>query len=211
MTERHREVEETTTTRRFTGYDATFGTDPDAISIELQAGRPSYIRVEEGHYLQEGDAFHRDELGMRSPTIATWEVVDISPEQVVGRDIETGEEAKWDRETIEQGLVVGTYSTNLTDFERLSVHEVGQRGDQDEDSGGGHRYIGPPYVAVVAYGDNGLKYGRRYRFADEPSSILELWTQDEPVEQLGEEVRARLDQRVRAALEADGYEVAESE
>lgn len=202
---------ETTTTRRFRGYDATFGTDPDAISIELRVGRPSYIRVEEGHYLQEGDAFHRDQIGMRSPTIATWEVVDITPEQVIGRDIETGEETQWAREAIEQGLAVGTYSTNLTDFERLSVHEVGQRGDHGENDGIEYRSTGPPYVAVVAYGDNGLSYGRRYRFADEDSSSLERWTQDGSVERLGDEVRTRLDERVQAALEADGYDVVETE
>lgn len=197
----------TTTTRRIAGHDALFGTDPDELYLELRVGRPSYIRVRVGDYLQEGDAFHRDQLGMDSPTIATWEVVEITPGRVVGRDIRDDEPAEWERAAIEQGLAVGTYSTNLTDFERLSVHEVGRRGE-DDGSDGEYRYTGAPYVAVVAYGDNGLKYGRRYRFADEEAATLELWTQDDPVEGLDRTVRERLDQRVREALEADGYTVA---
>lgn len=71
----------------------------------------------------------------------------------------------------------------------------------------GYRYTGHPYVSVVAYGDNGLKYGRRYRFVDRESNALELWKEDEPRDGFSDAVTARLDQRVRDALEAEGYTV----
>lgn len=198
------------TTRRLAGSGATVGTAPDEISIELRAGRPSYIHVAEGHLVYEGDAAHRDHLGAAAPTVRTWTVETITPDRVVGRDRAIDEPTGWDRGTLEHGLAVGTYSTNLTDFERLSVHEVGGRdGAHAGDGASPFRYTGQPYVAVVAYGDNGLKYGRRYRFVEESPPTLALWTQDEPVEHLAATVAERLDQRVREALEADGYAVAE--
>lgn len=198
----------TTTTERLQGTDARFGTDPDEIYLELRMGSPAYIHLDEGDYLREGDAFHRDRLSPSAPTLATWEVVDITPEIVVGREIETGEETTWDREEIERGLALGTYSTELTDFEWLSVYQVGRWRDYDgEDDGSGLRYRGRPYVSVVAYGDNGLKYGRRYRFVAPQSDAVYLWKQDEPAGGLPDGIERRLDERVTEAIEAEGYEV----
>lgn len=210
MSDTDLDAETTTTTRRLAGSEATVGTDPDEIAIELRAGRPSYIHVAEGHLIYEGDAAHRDHLGAEAPTVRTWTVETIAPDRVVGRDRATDEPTEWDRGALEHGLAVGTYSTNLTDFERLSVHEVGRRdGGEPGDDASPFRHTGQPYVAVVAYGDNGLKYGRRYRFVEDSSATLALWTQDEPVEHLASAVAERLDQRVHEALEADGYAVAE--
>lgn len=198
----------TATTKRLKGYDARFGTDPEEIYIELRMGSPAYIHVKEGDYLQEGDAFHRDQLGIDSPILDTWEVIDITPESVVGRSLASGEEIAWDREEIETGLAVGTYSTNLTDFEWVSVYQVGSWQDYDEEAEGtGLRYAGRPYVSVVAYGDNGLKYGRRYRFVEPGSTELYLWKQDEPAGGFREEIEKRLDDRVGHALESEGYRV----
>lgn len=202
----------TETTKCFAGIDATFGTDPNEIFLELRAGSPAYIRVREGDYVQEGDAFHREQLGLNSPTLDTWEVVEIGSDVVVGRDIGSGEDVTWGREEVEKGLAIGTYSTNLTDFETVSVYEVGRWRDYDEDDptgGGGYTYTGRPYVSVVAYGDNGLKYGRRYRFVDADAGAVELWKEDRPANGFADGVRDRLDDRVREALEADGYTLAE--
>jgi hypothetical protein len=200
----------TTTTERFEGFDARFGTDPDEIHIELQLGSPAYIHVREGDYLQEGDAFRRNQIGMSSSTLDTWEVVDITPEIVIGRDLDTGEDMTMDREDIETGLAVGRYSTNLTDFEWISVYHVGDwESYRLEDEGAGTRYTGEPYVSVVAYGDNGLKYGRRYRFVDSGSNRLSLWKEDMPRGGFTDEVAQRLNQRVCTALESEGYVLAE--
>lgn len=203
-------VSTTATTRRFESLDARFGTDPDEIYIEVRLGSPAYIHVREGQYLQEGDAFHRDQLGMDSPVLDTWEVVDVTSERVVGRDLDTGERVEWSREEVEKGLAIGRYSTNLTDFEWVSVYQVGSWDEYDPDEDSGSRYTGRPYVAVVAYGDNGLKYGRRYRLVEPDSSDVVLWKQDVPRGGFSDEVAERLDERVRQALRAEGYEGDES-
>lgn len=189
-------TERTDTIKRFEGFDARFGTDADELYVELQAGRPAYIRVREGDYVQEGDAFHREWLGVSSPALETWEVVEITPEEVRGEHVETGAPTVWDRADLEKGLAVGRYSTNLTDFEMVSVYEAGAWSSDDE-----------PYVSVVAYGDNGLKYGRRYRFTAPESNTLELWRTDEPRQGFTDTQAERFDRRVRAALEDDGYTV----
>lgn len=191
------EVERTDTTRRFEGFDARFGTDPEEVYVELRVGRPAYIRVREGDYVQEGDAFHREWLGVSSPALDTWEVVEITADQVRGEHVDTGEPTEWERSDLEKGLAVGRYSTNLTDFEVVSVYEAGGWSDEDDE----------PYVSVVAYGDNGLKYGRRYRFVDRDSGTLELWREDEPRQGFTETQAERLDERVREVLEDDGYRV----
>lgn len=213
MYDQESDVEEertTTTTKRFEGFDARFGTGPDEIYIELRLGSPAYVHVREGDYLQEGDAFHREQIGTSSPTLETWEVIDVTPEIVVGRDVATGEEVAMDRADVERGLAVGRYSTNLTDFEWVSVYQVGDWDDYDpDDEGTGTRYTGRPYVSVVAYGDNGLTYGQRYRFVDPGSDELVLWKADRPIRGLPDEVADRLDRRVRTALEAEGFAVAD--
>lgn len=197
-----------TETKRYAGYGATFGTDPDEVFIELRSGSPAYIRLAVGDYLQEGDAFHRERLGENAAAVDTWTVTEITPATVEGRHVDSGEVRDWPREDVEKKLAVGTYSTNLTDFERVSVYQVGRHDDYDPDhDGSGLRYRGRPYVSVVAYGDNGLKYGRRYRFAAPGSNEVFIWKQDEPAGGFSEDVEARLDRRVRAALEAEGYQV----
>lgn len=191
------ETERTETTERFEEFDARFGSTPDEIYVERRAGRPAYIRVREGDYVQEGDAFHREWLGVSSPALDTWKVVEITPDRVRGEHVDTGESTEWGRTDLEKGLAVGRHSTNLTDFEVVSVYEAGSWSAEND----------RPYVSVVAYGDNGLKYGRRYRFADRESKTLELWRADEPRGGFTESQAKRLDERVRAALEDDGYRV----
>lgn len=194
---------------RFEGLDARFGTAPDEIYVVLQAGRPAYVRLRPGKFLQEGDSFHREELGLSSPTLETWEVTSITDDEVAGEILDSREPVSWDREHVERGLAIGEYSTNLTDFEAVSVVQTGRWRDYGGD-GGGYRYTDRPYVTVIAYGDNGLKYGRRYEFVDEEATELELRTQDEAIEAFSEPVAERFERQVRAALEADGYTLREA-
>lgn len=226
---------------RFEGIDARFGTAPDEIYVVLQAGRPAYVRLRPGEFLQEGDSFHREQLGLSSPTLETWEVTTIADDEVAGEVLDTREPVAWDREHVERGLAIGEYSTNLTDFEAVSVVQTGRwrdfggsggggddgsddgdgsgdgdgdgsgDGDAGSDDGGGYRYTDRPYVTVIAYGDNGLKYGRRYEFAGDEGSQLELWTQDEAIEGFADSVAERFERRVRAALAADGYAVRDAD
>lgn len=198
----------TTTTRRFQGFDARFGTDPAEIHIELRLGSPSYIHVRVGDLLQGGDAFHRDRI-YESPRLATWEVMEITPEEVVATHVTSGEEVTMARDEVERGLAVGRYSTNLTDFEWISVYQVGRWADYEDGADTGTQYTGRPYVSVVAYGDNGRKYGRRYRFTEPDSSELVLWKEDRPARGFTPEVAARLDERVRSALRGEGYTIRE--
>ncbi len=193
---------------RFEGIDARFGTAPEEIYVVLRAGRPAYVRLREGKYLQEGDSFHREQLGHDSPSLATWAVTSVTADEVVGEATDTGERVVWDREHVERGLAIGEYSTNLTEFEAVSVVQTGRWRDHDADApDGGYRYTDRPYVTVIAYGDNGLKYGRRYEFVDDERTELELWTQDASIEGFAEPVAERFERQVRAALEADGYAV----
>ncbi|WP_435064910.1 hypothetical protein [Halobaculum sp. EA56] len=203
---------ERTRTTTVDGDRARIGTDPSEIYIELRLGSPAYIHVREGDYLQEGDPFRRERVGADAPTLDTWEVTEITPETVVARDLDTDEAVTMDRETVERRLATGEYSTNLTDFEWVSVYQVGDwdeydpEGDRDDAD---TRYTGRPYVSVVAYGDNGLKYGRRYRFVEPDSTEVYLWKEDRPLRGFDGDVEDLLDRRIRAALEADGYAVVE--
>lgn len=194
---------------RFEGLDARFGTAPDEIYVVLRAGRPAYVRLRPGKFLQEGDSFHREELGLSSPTLETWEVTEITDDEVAGEVLDSREPVEWGREHVERGLAIGEYSTNLTDFEAVSVVQTGRWRDYGGE-GGGYRYTDRPYVTVIAYGDNGLKYGRRYEFVDDEAAELELRTQDEAIEAFAEPVAERFERQVRAALEADGYTVREA-
>lgn len=201
-----------TETRQYAGYGATFGTDPEEVSIDLRTGSPAYIRLRVGDLLREGDAAHHEQHRTAGPAVDRWEVVEITPESVAGRHLEIGEETTWPRHEIEKKLAVGTFSTDLTDFERVSVYQVGRHEDHDPDADDtGLRFRGRPYVSVVAYGDNGRKYGRRYRFADPDSNAVYLWKQDEPAGGFSPEIEARLDRRVTAALEAEAYRVVDDE
>jgi hypothetical protein len=195
---------------RYSDHDAEYQTAPDELFIVVRPGRPMYIRVTPGDHVQEGDAFHRERMG-ETRHLPTWEVTEITPSHVLGREVGSDDEKRWDREELERGLVVGRYSTDLTDFERISVIQTGRWSEYDESpEQTGTRYNGRPYVTVVAYGDNGERYGRRYRFVEGTEDHLELWTQDAAIDRFRDGVRARLDERARAELAADGYTLRET-
>jgi hypothetical protein len=192
---------------RYSDSDAEYQTTPEELFIVVRPGRPMYIRVSPGDRIQEGDAVHRERMG-ETRHLPTWEVTEITPSYVLGRAVDSDEEKRWDREELERGLVVGRYSTDLTDFERISVIQTGRWSEYDETrEQTGTRYNGRPYVTVVAYGDNGERYGRRYRLAEGSESRLKLWTEDAAIDRFSNEVRSRLDERIEEELEADGYEL----
>jgi hypothetical protein len=188
--------------RTIAGQEARIGTDPDEVRVEWRPGRAVYHRVRVGDLIKNADS------DVSSPRIDEWRVTEITAERVVGEDTKTGEEREWDRETLERGLVIGNYATNLTDFELVTAYPVGSWEDYGTEEGDEYAYHGRPYLTVVAYGDNGEKYGRRYRFVEDGNDTdLELWEEDMKTERIGDEMRARLDEVVESALESDDYRV----
>jgi hypothetical protein len=181
--------------RTIQGREALVYTDPDEIRVEWRVGRPVYFGVRAGDRIKDAD---RD---VESPLIDEWEVVEITPDRVVGVDDETGRRRKWDRETLERGLTVGNFATNLSAFERVAAHRVGA------DLGDRSHLPHDPYVTVIAYGNNGERYGRRYRFLDDDGRRVALRDEDPSVGRLPAEHRDALEELVVAALEDDGYEV----
>ncbi|WP_224448532.1 hypothetical protein [Haloprofundus salilacus] len=175
--------------RTIAGREARVYLHPHEIRVQWRPGRAVYLGVRVGDRIKNAD---RD---VASARIDEWEVEEITPETVVGRGIKTGERREWDRKALERGLIVGNYATNLTEFATVLVHEVGGHGGRD------------PYVTVVAYGDNGEKYGRRYRFVDDVGRTVEHQDQDPVVDRLAPEMAAAFDELVVGALEDDGYAV----
>jgi hypothetical protein len=188
--------------RTLGGQEVRVGTDPDELYVEWRPGRAVYYRVRVGGHIKDADS------DVSSPRIREWEVTEITPERVVGADTKSGESREWDRETLERGLVVGSYATNLADFALVTCYPVGSWDDFEVDDGDDYAYHGRPYVTVVAYGDNGQKYGRRYRFVEDGNATdLELWDEDVKTRTIPAAARERLDAVVHDALTADGYVV----
>ncbi|KTG08887.1 hypothetical protein AUR64_13835 [Haloprofundus marisrubri] len=175
--------------RTIAGQEARVYLDPDEIHVEWRPGRAVYLGVRVGDRIKDAD---RD---VASPRIDEWEVEEITAERVVGRSVKTGDRREWDRETLERGLVVGNYATNLTEFATVLVHEIGVHGGRD------------PYVTVVAYGDNGEKYGRRYGFVDADDRTVEFRDQDPAVDRLPTEMATVFDELVDGVLVDDGYTI----
>jgi hypothetical protein len=189
--------------RTIQGREALVHRRPDEVYVEWRAGQPVYFGVHVGDRLKDADS------DVSSPRIAEWAVTEISPSRVVGEHVDSGERREFDRERVERGLVVGNYATNLSEFARVAVHAVGDwdEYDPDVDAADGRIYRGRPYVTVVAYGNNGRKYGLRYRYVDEGSETVTLWEEDAAVDALDDDLRTRLFSTVGSALEAEGYTV----
>lgn len=173
---------------------------PDELHVQWRPGRPVYYGV------RTGDRIKNAANDVESARIDEWEVTEITPDRVVGRHVDTDEEMTWDREALEHSLVVGRYATNLSDFALVTVHPTGSWTDYDPEAAPGLEYRGRPYLTVLAYGNNGEKYGRRYHFAAEgDSDTVELAEEDPKIARLSDAMQAHLDDVVRAALEEDGY------
>ncbi|RDI72081.1 hypothetical protein [Halopelagius longus] len=180
--------------------------DPEELHIQWRPGRPVYYGV------RVGDRIKNAASDVESVRIDEWEVAEITPERVVGRHVRTGEETTWDRETLEKALVVGRYATNLSEFALVTTHPAGSWAAYDPEAAPGLEYRGRPYLTVIAYGNNGEKYGRRYRFPEKDDATrVELSEEDPKIARLSETMRAHLDEVVATALEDDGYVVSPSE
>ena len=200
---------------------------PDRVFVERQAGQPVSVGVRVGDRLKAADA------DVSAPRIAEWTVTEITPDRLVGEQVRTGERRAFDRERVERGLVVGNYATNLSAFVRVAVHAVGRPVDEHDDEPGTadgtdgtdgtddtdgadgtddgpvHGTGAPreqPHVTVVAYGDNGRKYGLRYRSVGRGDDRrLTPWDESPPVRALDADLRAELFAAAEAALAADSY------
>jgi hypothetical protein len=188
--------------RPIQGREARVRLDPRAIHVEWRPGRPVYYGVRVGDRIKDADA------DVESIRIDEWTVREITSERVVGEHVRTGERREWDRRELETGLVIGRYATNLSAFELVTALPVGSWDAADEGDADDGLYHGRPYVSVVAYGNNGEKYGRRYwRGERGAESHLEPWNEDVKARELAPSVGASLDETVRRALSDDGYEV----
>jgi predicted DNA-binding protein len=191
--DRHTNVEH----RTIQGRETRVRELSDEIYIEWRPGRPVYFGVKVGDRIKDAD---RD---VESAHIPEWEVVEITPDRVAGEHLKTGERTEWERRELEQALVLHRYATNLSEFATLIVHPIGSWAEYDAGT-----ISHEPYLSVVAFGNNGEKYGRRYRFVEPGETTeIEFDDQDMSIDRLPSELQERLDETVRRALEEDGYTV----
>jgi hypothetical protein len=193
--------------RTVQGHEALVVQYPDRVSVEWRVGHPRHFGVRVGDRLKDADA------DVSSPRIDEWLITEITPDRVVGEHVKTGEAREFDRQRVEQGLIVGNYATNLSAFERVVAHAVGSWETYDPEAESTDTrdvvYHGNPYLTVVAYGNNGETYGLRYRYT-EPGDAepVTLWEEDVSVGSLDADLREELAVAVGEALTAEGYTVA---
>ncbi|WP_254528073.1 hypothetical protein [Natrinema gelatinilyticum] len=191
--------------RSIEGTEALVSTEPGEIYLDVPAANPRYIRVEEGDTVQEGDIRSRTAEELESESLAKWSIDTIGPETVIGTDRETGQRREWDRESLEQKLAIGGFSTELTDFERVTVS--GGAGASKPEGRGSDE------ISVTVYGNDSRKFTETYRRADTDADAvaeerrLELTESDERVERFDPALRERFDQVVELALRNEGYAV----
>lgn len=202
-----------TTVRTLTiqGVRAGVGLDPDEIFVDFPLASPRYFRVRKGGVVQEGDARTRTAAEMEGVRLTKWEVVDITPDTVVGRDVETGEEVRWERDWLENRLARGAFSTELTGFERVAVFQSGSWAEATDDSGASESTTDPT-VTVLVYGNDGGKYTRTYRFAERGNETdVQLAEESTELIDLDGERREALEAIVDLALRQEGYAVGDAQ
>ncbi|WP_226005310.1 hypothetical protein [Natrinema salinisoli] len=192
-------------TRTIEGVETLVSTESGEIFVDVPGSNSRYIRVEEGDTVQEGDIRSRTAEELASESLRKWTIETIGPETVIGTDQETGERSEWDRESLDQKLAIGGFSTDLTDFERVKVS-----GAVDTSTQNG-RPSDVESVTVTVYGNDSRRFTETYRPIDADGSgderRLELTDSDERVERLDPDLRERFDQAVELALRNDGYAV----
>lgn len=192
-------------TRTIEGVETLVSTELGEIFVDVPGSNSRYIRVEEGDTVQEGDIRSRTAEELASESLRKWTIETIGPETVIGTDQETGERSEWDRESLDQKLAIGGFSTDLTDFERVKVS-----GAVDTSTQNG-RPSDAESVTVTVYGNDSRRFTETYRPIDADASgderRLELTDSDERVERLDPDLRERFDQAVELALRNDGYAV----
>lgn len=178
-----------------TARDRQVGTASDRIAVQPRPGGPARIHVRVGDVVYEGDPRKLRRIGGRTPRIDAWEVVDIAPDRVTARHVDSGVEFDWDRAALETGLLTGRYAVDLVEFVAVGVRR--------NHPGRGR----PDTVIVTAYGNDGLRYVRRFGVLGGADGAVRVapWTETPAVSGLPTPLRASLDRRVADALENDGY------
>lgn len=205
----------TTVIKTIQGEKTAFGLTPNEMFVDLPVTRPNYVRVREGHLLQEGDVLTKEVektegSEIRSAALKKWEVVEITPDTVRGKDVEGDAEETWEREWVEQQLATGGLSTNLTDFDRISIHQIGSGEQAVSNYETAEQTSDEPRLIVLVYGNNGQKFGLTYRFVGRDTDTeIELVQYDRLPEGVDADLRKTFDERVQEALTRDGYHVQE--
>lgn len=190
--------------RTIEGVEALVSTESNDLFIDMPAASPRYIRVKEGEIVQEGDIRSQTEEELTSESLRKWTIETIGPKTVIGTDRETGDRREWERESLEHKLAIGGLSTNLTDFERVTVGKSNtsnpERQRSDKES-----------VPVTVYGNDSRKFTQTYRLITDDTvdaeRRLELMETDERVERFETDLRERFNQAVELALRNEGYAV----
>lgn len=190
--------------RTIEGVEALVSTESNNLFIDMPAASPRYIRVKEGEIVQEGDIRSQTEEELTSESLRKWTIETIGPKTIIGTDRETGDRREWERESLEHKLAIGGLSTNLTDFERVTVGKSNtsnpERQRSDKES-----------VPVTVYGNDSRKFTQTYRLITDDTvdaeRRLELMETDERVERFETDLRERFDQAVGLALRNEGYAV----
>ncbi|MFC4360117.1 hypothetical protein ACFO0N_19380 [Halobium salinum] len=224
---------ETTTleTRHYQGARAGVGLTPDEIYVDFALPSPRYFRVRRGDLLMEGDVRGRSRPEMESAHVRKWEVVEVTPDRVVGRTQNTDEREEWERSWVEEQLVRGRLSTDLSDFERVTVVESGDYDPDVDDTG--DTSGSPSTVLVALFGDDGKKYLRQYALVESEEregvksedgrvkegkedavgerTPIRLVREDQALLELSGTPRERLSSVVERALACHGYVVADGD
>lgn len=178
--------------------------EPGEIFIDVPADEPQYIRVEEGDTIQEGDIRSHTEAELESPSLGRWTVERIGRKTVVGTDQDTGERREWVRQSLEKQLAIGGFSTELTDFDRVTVTGGAKPSNHEGQS---EREA----VILNLYGNDGQEFTQTYRLIDERAGNgerhVELTKPDKRVETFENDLRERFDRAAERALRDEGYTV----
>ena len=196
----------TLTPRTIESTEVLVSTAPGEIFLDVPASSPRYIRIRENEMILEGDVRSREQEEVESAGLDRWKVAKIDPDRVIGIDQDTGERRTWKRETLERQLVTGGLSTNLTDFERVSVTRTGGWEDEEGDEPSAQA------VVAVAYGNDGRKFTQTYRVVDggtdgEAERRLTLAKADKRTQKFEAALREQFTRAVELALRSDGYAV----
>lgn len=175
------------------------GNAPDRITVQPRAWSPARIHVRAGDIVYEGDPRRLRRIGGRTPRIDAWEVVEITPHRVTAKHVDSDIEFDWDRAALETGLLTGRYAVDLVEFVSVGVRRNVQSRSR------------PETVIATAYGNNGLRYVRRYIIVGGGLSVkLERWTETPAVSGLPEQLARSFERRIADALHGEGYALVEN-
>lgn len=188
--------------RTIDGMEALVNAESGEIYIEIPAENAQFIHVKEGDTVQEGDIRSRTAEELEAPSLTKWTIETIGRETVVGTDQETGEPHEWDRKSLEKKLAIGEFSTNLRDFDRVSVAGATTTSNHDE-------RLDEDTITVVLHGNDGQKFTQTYRLVDADSGgnerRVELTESDERLETIDSDLQMRFRRAVEQALRDEGY------